>query len=144
MPAKGGPIQERAPAWGITPVPERLRTLGGFENGMLWSSLGLSLLVLVAGAFLVPALSLPEALLAILVGGIFGNALLGCAAGIGAEQGECREVGQVDAVVEDERGLDAAVGKERLAGELREAGPVRCHEIPLIGGTRESLVKRLR
>ena len=65
MPAKGGAIQERAPAWGITPVPERLRTLGGLENGMLWSSLGLSLLVLVAGAFLVPALSLPEALVAL-------------------------------------------------------------------------------
>jgi putative hydroxymethylpyrimidine transporter CytX len=78
---------DRAPAWGITPVPERLRTLGGLENGMLWSSLGLSLLVLVAGAFLVPGLSLPEALLAILVGGIFGNALLGFAAGIGAEAG---------------------------------------------------------
>ena len=78
---------ERAPSWGITPVPERLRTLGGVENGMLWSSLGLSLLVLVAGAFLVPGLSLPEALLAILVGGIFGNALLGCAAAIGADAG---------------------------------------------------------
>src|SRR6201986_1615869 len=78
---------ERTPSWGITPVPERLRTLGAVENGMLWSSLGLSLLVLVAGAFLVPGLSLPKALLAILVGGIFGNALLGCAAGIGAEAG---------------------------------------------------------
>ena len=78
---------DRAPSWGITPVPERLRTLGALENGMLWSSLGLSLLVLVAGAFLVPGLSLPEALLAILVGGIFGNALLGAAAGIGAEAG---------------------------------------------------------
>jgi nucleobase:cation symporter-1, NCS1 family len=78
---------ERAPAWGITPVPARLRTLGGLENGMLWSSLGLSLLVLVAGAFLVPALSLPQALLAILVGGVVGNAMLGCAAGIGAEAG---------------------------------------------------------
>jgi putative hydroxymethylpyrimidine transporter CytX len=54
---------------------------------MLWSSLGLSLLVLVAGALLVPALSLPEALLAILVGGVFGNLLLGFAAGIGAEAG---------------------------------------------------------
>ena len=61
--------------------------LGGVENGMLWSSLGFSLLVVVAGAFLVPGLSLPDALLAILVGGIFGNALLGCAAGIGAEAG---------------------------------------------------------
>jgi putative hydroxymethylpyrimidine transporter CytX len=87
MPAKGGAIEDRAPSWGITPVPERLRTLGGLENGMLWSSLGLSLLVLVAGAFLVPGLSLPEALLAILVGALFGNALLGFAAAIGAEAG---------------------------------------------------------
>jgi nucleobase:cation symporter-1, NCS1 family len=86
MPAKGG-ATERAPAWGITPVPDRLRTLGGLENGMLWSSLGLSLLVLVAGTLLVPALSLPEALLAILVGGVFGNLLLGAAAAIGAEAG---------------------------------------------------------
>ncbi|HEX4324806.1 MAG TPA: cytosine permease [Gaiellaceae bacterium] len=78
---------DRAPAWGITPVPARLRTLGALENGMLWSSLGLSLLVLVAGAFLVPGLSLPQALLAILVGGLFGNVLLGFAAGIGAEAG---------------------------------------------------------
>jgi NCS1 family nucleobase:cation symporter-1 len=78
-------MSERTPTWGITPVPPRLQTLGGVENGMLWASLGLSLLVLVAGAFLVPALSLPEALLAILVGGVFGNALLGAAAAIGAE-----------------------------------------------------------
>jgi putative hydroxymethylpyrimidine transporter CytX len=87
MPAKGGAISERAPSWGITPVPERLRTFGALENGMLWSSLGLSLLVVVAGALLVPALSLPEALLAILVGGVFGNLLLGAAAGIGAKAG---------------------------------------------------------
>src|SRR5437660_4980198 len=80
-------MSDRAPIWGISPVPDRLRTLGALENGMLWSSLGLSLLVLVAGAFLVPALSLPEALLAIVVGGVFGNALLGSAAAIGAEAG---------------------------------------------------------
>src|SRR5436305_12480344 len=54
---------------------------------MLWSSLGLSLLVLVAGTVLVPALSLPDALLAILIGGIFGNVLLGLAALPGAEAG---------------------------------------------------------
>ena len=52
---------------------------------MLWGSLGLSLLVLVAGTFLVPALSLPKALLAIVIGGIFGNILLGLAALIGAD-----------------------------------------------------------
>jgi nucleobase:cation symporter-1, NCS1 family len=78
-------MSERTPSWGIDPVPERLRTLGTVDNALLWSSLGLSLLVLVAGAVLVPALSLREALLAIVVGGLFGNALLGLAALLGAE-----------------------------------------------------------
>jgi nucleobase:cation symporter-1, NCS1 family len=78
-------MSERTPSWGIEPVPERLRTLGGVDLAMLWGSLGLSLLVLVAGTVLVPALSLKAALLAIVVGGIFGNALLGLAALLGAE-----------------------------------------------------------
>src|SRR5438067_10972770 len=78
-------MSERTPSWGIEPVPVRLRTLGTLDSGMLWTSLGLSLLVLVAGTVLVPALSLRDALLAILVGGIFGNVLLGLAALLGAE-----------------------------------------------------------
>jgi NCS1 family nucleobase:cation symporter-1 len=78
-------MSERTPSWGIEPVPERLRSLGALDNAMLWSSLGLSLLVLVAGTVLVPALSLRSALLAIVVGGVFGNALLGAAAAIGAD-----------------------------------------------------------
>jgi NCS1 family nucleobase:cation symporter-1 len=80
-------MDERTPSWGITPVPQRLRTLGALDMTMLWGSLGLSLLVLVAGTVLVPALSLREALLAILVGGLFGNALLGLAGLIGADAG---------------------------------------------------------
>ena len=78
-------MTERTPSWGIEPVPDRLRTFGAVDNAMLWGSLGLSLLVLVAGTVLVPALSLRDALLAILIGGIFGNALLGLAALLGAE-----------------------------------------------------------
>jgi putative hydroxymethylpyrimidine transporter CytX len=78
-------LSERTPSWGIEPVPERLRRFGALDNAMLWSSLGLSLLVLVAGTVLVPALSLRAALLAIVVGGIFGNILLGLAALLGAE-----------------------------------------------------------
>ena len=67
MPAKGGAAAvDGTPAWGIEPVPERLRVLGLLDTGLLWGNLGVSLLVLVAGTFLVPALSLPEALLAIL------------------------------------------------------------------------------
>jgi NCS1 family nucleobase:cation symporter-1 len=78
-------MSDKTPSWGIEPVPDRLRTFGAIDNAMLWGSLGLSLLVLVAGTVLVPALSLRQALLAIVVGGLFGNALLGAAALIGAE-----------------------------------------------------------
>ena len=73
------------PAWGIKPVPERLRVLGLLDTGLLWGNLGVSLLVLVAGTYLVPALSLREALLAILLGSLIGNGMLGLAAMIGAD-----------------------------------------------------------
>ena len=73
------------PAWGIKPVPERLRVLGLLDTGLLWGNLGVSLLVLVAGTYLVPALSLREAFLAILLGSLIGNAMLGLAALIGAD-----------------------------------------------------------
>lgn len=72
--------------WGVTPVPERLRTLSGLDVGLLWGNLGISLLVLVAGALLVPALGLRDALLAILVGAVLGCALLGLAGLVGAQR----------------------------------------------------------
>jgi nucleobase:cation symporter-1, NCS1 family len=72
-------------SWGVTPVPERLRTLGGLDVGLLWGSLGISLLVLVAGTFLA-ALGLQKAILSILVGAVLGCALLGLAGLIGAER----------------------------------------------------------
>ncbi len=71
-------------SWGIEPVPERLRVLGTLDTGLLWGNLGVSLLVIVAGAALVPALSFPDALLAILVGCVIGNTMLGVAGAIGA------------------------------------------------------------
>jgi nucleobase:cation symporter-1, NCS1 family len=74
-----------SPVWGIEPVPERLRVLGFLDTAALWGSLGVSLLVLVAGTFLVPALSLRDALIAIAVGGLVGNAMLGTAGLIGAQ-----------------------------------------------------------
>jgi putative hydroxymethylpyrimidine transporter CytX len=73
------------PAWGIEPVPSRLRVLGTLDQGLLWGSLGVSLLVIVVGALLVPALSLPEALLAVVLGGLIGNAMLASAGLIGAD-----------------------------------------------------------
>jgi nucleobase:cation symporter-1, NCS1 family len=73
------------PSWGIEPVPERLRVLSFFDSLLLWGNLSVSLLVIVIGALLVPALSLRDALLAIVVGAIAGNVLLGLAALIGAD-----------------------------------------------------------
>jgi NCS1 family nucleobase:cation symporter-1 len=73
------------PSWGIEPVPDRLRVLGFLDTFLLWGNLSVSLLVIVAGAFLVPALSLGGAFAAILVAGIVGNAMLGVAGMIGAD-----------------------------------------------------------
>jgi nucleobase:cation symporter-1, NCS1 family len=86
MPAKGGAtLVDDAPSWGIEPVPDRYRVLGLVDTALLWGNLGVSLLVIVAGALLVPALSLPSALLAIVVGAAIGNAMLGVAGMIGAD-----------------------------------------------------------
>jgi nucleobase:cation symporter-1, NCS1 family len=78
-------IDEKTPSWGIEPVPERLHVLGLFDSLLLWGNLSVSLLVIVIGALLVPALSLRDALLAIVVGALAGNLLLGLAAMIGAD-----------------------------------------------------------
>jgi nucleobase:cation symporter-1, NCS1 family len=80
------------PSWGIDPVPERLRVLGLLDGLLLWTNLSVSLLVIVAGAFLVlpPAqfglgLSLPVAFGAIVAAAIVGNVLLGLGGLIGAD-----------------------------------------------------------
>jgi nucleobase:cation symporter-1, NCS1 family len=73
----------QTPQWGVEPVPERLRVLGLFDTFLLWTNLGISILVLVSAAYL--DLSLKQALLATLVGGLIGNAMLGVAALIGAD-----------------------------------------------------------
>jgi len=78
-------MAQETPAWGIEPVPHRLRVLGLADTTLLWGSLGVSLLVLVAGALLVPALSLQDAMIAIVAGGLIGSAMLGLAGMIGAQ-----------------------------------------------------------
>ena len=83
-------VDDTAPSWGIEPVPDRLRVLGLLDTGLLWSNLGVSLLVIVAAPALVPALSLPEACLAILIGGVIGNVMLGVA-------GDCSEAARTRA-----------------------------------------------
>lgn len=78
---------EAPPEWGIEPVPPEARTLGGLDVGVLWGNLGISLLLPVVGAFLVPALSLRAATAAIVLGAAIGCFMLGVAARIGAETG---------------------------------------------------------
>ena len=55
------------PEWGIDPVPQKHRILGGFDYFILWSSLGVGLLVFSAGSFLSEA-PFYYALLAIIIG----------------------------------------------------------------------------
>jgi NCS1 family nucleobase:cation symporter-1 len=80
------------PSYGIEPVPERLRVLSVLDGFLLWANLSVSLLVIVAGAFLVLpasqyglALSLPEAVAAIVTAAIVGSLLLGLGGLIGAD-----------------------------------------------------------
>ena len=72
---------------GIEPVPAAQRRLGAFDLAVLWGDLGVGLLVLVAGAFLVPGLGTGEALVAIVVGSAIGSALLALAALLSTDAG---------------------------------------------------------
>lgn len=71
----------------IRPIPASERRLGPLQFGVLWGDLGVGLLVLVAGSFLVPSLGLKTALIAIVVGSVIGSALLALAGKIGSDLG---------------------------------------------------------
>ncbi len=73
------------PEWGIEPVPAQHRYLGFLDYFALWSSLGVGLLVLLAGTLLVPGLGPGQALAAILLGTVVGNLLLALAGMVGSE-----------------------------------------------------------
>jgi NCS1 family nucleobase:cation symporter-1 len=76
----------RTPEWGIKPVPDKHKMLSGLDYFILWSSLGVGLLVLSAGSFLSEA-SFLDAILAIIVGSAAGSILLALAGKIGSDQG---------------------------------------------------------
>ena len=63
-------LERETPNWGIRPVPESLRRFSGLDLAVLWGDLSIGLLVLVSGALLVPALGLPIAALAIVIGAL--------------------------------------------------------------------------
>ena len=78
---------ERQREFGIRPIPPEHRALGTWDSFVLWADLGVSFLVMVVGMFLVPGLGLGQALLAILIGAVVGNALLGLGAVVGSDTG---------------------------------------------------------
>ena len=83
----------RPPEWGVEPVPPSLRVLRTFDLFVLWSSLGVGLLVLAAGTLLVGAsgvgfgLTLWESAAVAGVGSVLGSLMLVAAAQHGSRAG---------------------------------------------------------
>ena len=71
----------------LTPVPGDRRVFHALDAFSLWFSLGIGLLVLQVGAFLVPGLSLGAALGAIVAGSVLGALLLAAAGVVGTDTG---------------------------------------------------------
>jgi putative hydroxymethylpyrimidine transporter CytX len=71
----------------LRPVPAESRAFAFGDHASLWFSLGVGLLVMQVGAYLVPGLGTQAAVLAIVVGSIIGGGLLGATARIGCSSG---------------------------------------------------------
>jgi len=65
----------------LTPVPQGERVFSWRDHACLWFSLGVGLLVMQVGAYLVPATGIREAALACFFGSLLGAGLLGWIAG---------------------------------------------------------------
>ena len=71
----------------LAPIPAERRVFRWHDHASLWFSLGVGLLVMQVGAYLMPALGTREALAAIVAGSLVGAGLLGWVARIGADSG---------------------------------------------------------
>ncbi|MBN9331579.1 cytosine permease [Comamonas sp.] len=71
----------------LTPLHEGQRAFGWRDHTSLWFSLGVGLLVMQMGAYLLPGLSPGEALVAIAIGSIVGSGLLGWVGKLGCDSG---------------------------------------------------------
>ncbi len=71
----------------LTPLPASERAFGFRDHASLWLSLGVGLLVMQIGAYLVPALGAKQALLVIVAGSIIGAGLLAWTAKLGTDSG---------------------------------------------------------
>jgi NCS1 family nucleobase:cation symporter-1 len=82
-----GALARDASTRGIRPIPLDERRLSGLDLGVLWGDLSVGLLVIVTGALLVPAMGLPRAFLAIVVGSAVGCVPLVLVAVAGEREG---------------------------------------------------------
>jgi putative hydroxymethylpyrimidine transporter CytX len=80
-------IAREAPDWDVRPTSSEVRRLGELDFAVLWGDLAIGLLVVVAGALLVPGLGLPQALLAIAIGSVVGSIPLALVGRAGAREG---------------------------------------------------------
>lgn len=71
----------------LSPVAQADRVFGWHEHASLWFSLGVGLLVMQIGAYLVPAVGSRDAAIAIVLGSLLGSGLLAWTAKLGADSG---------------------------------------------------------
>ena len=71
----------------LAPVSTDRRVFQWHDHASLWFSLGVGLLVMQVGSYLMPALGTKEALIAIVAGSIVGAGLLGWVAKLGCDSG---------------------------------------------------------
>jgi len=71
----------------LTPLPASQRVFGWHDHASLWFSLGVGLLVMQIGAYLVPAVGTRDAAIAIVLGSCIGAGLLAWTARLGCQSG---------------------------------------------------------
>jgi putative hydroxymethylpyrimidine transporter CytX len=71
----------------LTPLPDSARVFRWHDHASLWFSLGVGLLVMQVGAYLVPAVGTHDAVIAIVLGSCIGAGLLAWTARLGCESG---------------------------------------------------------
>ena len=67
----------------LAPIGADQRVFSGMSHASLWFSLGVGLLVMQVGSYLVPSVGTQDAILAILIGSVLGSALLAWTAKLG-------------------------------------------------------------
>ena len=81
------PLSSNTGNTALTPLPAGERLFGWRDHAALWLSLGVGLLVMQIGAYLVPALGTQAALAVIVGGSVLGAGLLAWTAKIGCDSG---------------------------------------------------------